>query len=219
MANVLNSSTQSILRGINNPVLGPIANPIQQPEGGFGVDPNLLVHDTFTDTPGTALSAHTPDINLTGDTWDKVYSTNILINGTQAYPSGGIDVLYMLDVGITDLEMECDFQTGSLATAYAKLIARASRTVNVGWAAYMRSGELTHLAEGIPNRVNGPTTHAGLVPHTMKFRLVGNDIKIWYDGVLEISHTSVTTPSYGTYCGIMLSRGSTWMDNLKITAL
>jgi hypothetical protein len=220
MANVLNTTTQSILRGINHPILGSIANPIQQGEGGFYADPSLLVHDTFTDVDGTALSAHTPDINLTGDTWDSVYSTNIKINASgQAYPTGGIDVLYMLDVGITDLQMECDFQSGGLGTSYVKLIARASRAVNVGWAAYMRSGEKTHLSEGVTNRVDGLTTHAGLVPHTMKFILQGNDLKIWYDDVLEISHTIVTTPSYGTYCGIMMSRTDTWMDNLKITAL
>jgi hypothetical protein len=181
---------------------------------------SILIHDTFTDVDGTALSAHTPDINLTGDTWDSVYSTNIKINASgQAYPTGGIDVLYMMDIGVTDVQMECTFQTGGLATAYAKLIARATRTVNVGWAAYMRSGEKTHLQENITNRVDGPTTHAGLVPHTMKFVLQGSSAKIWYDGVLEIDHTIVTTQSYGTWFGIMLSRVDTYMDNLVVTAL
>ena len=36
MANVLNSTTQSILRGLPEPILGPVGNLILTPEGGFG---------------------------------------------------------------------------------------------------------------------------------------------------------------------------------------
>jgi hypothetical protein len=79
MADVLNSSTQSVLRGIHSPILGPIANPIQQPEGGFGSAPGALIfQDLFNDTNGTTLNNHTPDLDPSGLGWTRDLQTMVI---------------------------------------------------------------------------------------------------------------------------------------------
>lgn len=48
----------------------------------------VLLTDTFTDTNGTALSAHTPDANTTGDVWHDVPNNFEIYNNTLRATSG-----------------------------------------------------------------------------------------------------------------------------------
>ena len=62
MANVLNSTTQSLVRGIPQPVLGPVGNLILAPEGGFGLGPvktNLVSYWNLNEGSGlTRFDSH-----------------------------------------------------------------------------------------------------------------------------------------------------------------
>ena len=189
--------------------------PIQAPSGG-----QILFLDTFTDALNPALSAHTPDINIPGDTWTKVYAGggDLQIIGGVQLTCPGTDVLYLVDMGLTDFIMTCDFQVGNISNQYIMMKARTTAAVNVGYGCYMRSGEKAHLIQNVTS-LDGPTTVTGTVPHTAKMICDGTNIKVYLDDNLELDET-VSPESYGTYAGIQMSTTTnTYMDNFQIQAL
>jgi hypothetical protein len=62
----------------------------------------LLFHDSFTDTEGTLLSAHTPDLNRKGNSWDAHATTEI--SGNALYLQGSANAV--VDVEESDLTIE-----------------------------------------------------------------------------------------------------------------
>jgi len=64
------------------------------------VQESLFVRDTFTDTPGTLLTAHTPDINKQRGLWNEaVGNWDIQGNEARCFTAGGVAII---NAGIVD---------------------------------------------------------------------------------------------------------------------
>ena len=183
--------------------------------GGLGT----LLYDTFTDTDTTALSAHTPDINNTSDVWTLVYSSNLQILSNQVKPVGS-DVLYLIDVGVTDVTMlTTAFRLSNNSSSYIKFVARAPSSVNTGWGVFGARDGVLLLYEGVTSRATGTTTLVQNTNYKLEVIYSGTSIKVYLDDSLEIDHTITTTESYGTHAGIQLSKLSyqSSMEDILIT--
>ena len=80
-----------------------------------GVPLTWLVSDTFTDTNGTLLTVHTPDINQTGNVWTVTGGppTPTISNGRAVTTAGGGHMQLTIDAGISDIDLATDYIVGS----------------------------------------------------------------------------------------------------------
>ena len=78
--------------------------------------PGLLVQDTFTGTPGTLLTAHAPDVNVTGNAWTLnggAPTPTLVAGGGVGVTSGPGHLQVTINSGVADIAMGIDYRVGA----------------------------------------------------------------------------------------------------------
>jgi hypothetical protein len=100
---------------------------IPSPAPTSGLYPTTLFKDTFTDTNGTLLKNHTPEINYTGDVWHdvndqwQIQSNELVQSGTDLYTT-------FIDLGETDYTFTGRLYINSAASFSTKIMVRSNAT-------------------------------------------------------------------------------------------
>jgi len=95
--------------------------------GGGGLTEYVIVHDTFTDTPGTLITAHTPDVDVSGLGWGVVYGglTSVIDStGTKLDQSNSFVYLNrdgVISLRATFINWELNYGSGSYENPQAIL--------------------------------------------------------------------------------------------------
>ena len=95
--------------------------------GSAPAGPSYLVHDTFTDTDGVDLSAHTPDVDSVGGGWIDD-TTAVEIQSNQAAGVGN-DASSWIDAGNADVTVEVTRHT-PISNRALRLMGRLTDTSN-----------------------------------------------------------------------------------------
>jgi len=85
--------------------------------GGGGGGATILVEDTFTDTNGVLLSAHTPDTDTVGSGWIVEQGTPVIVDNK--VEANGVDTTFIrcsIDSGKADVIITCDIEVASEQT-------------------------------------------------------------------------------------------------------
>jgi hypothetical protein len=78
--------------------------PVGPPIGGGGIISPYLVYDTFTDTAGTVLNLHTPDVDVVGGGWNRDLNTMIINASNQVEEDINSSVsISTIDAGESDV--------------------------------------------------------------------------------------------------------------------
>jgi hypothetical protein len=93
--------------------------------------PGLLVADTFAGSVGTPLTAHLPDVNLTGNPWtlNGGNPTPKLTAGGVGVTSGSGHLQVTINSGVADMVMGVDYRVGS-GPGMGALVARLTDASN-----------------------------------------------------------------------------------------
>ena len=191
----------------------------------------MIFQDTFTDTDGTDLSAHTPDIDIAGNGWvDETIAMEVQGNEAVAVSNGGQSTV---DVEESDVIVEADAIIATTSSNRSvELIFRWSDSDNY-WGLLVTpigasaspfavtprkkvAGSFTDFTES-PNQIcNAGETYA------LKVVCDGSDIEFFYDDVSILSITD-SFNSTATSIGLLSSRapGSNGQsfDNLTASTL
>lgn len=79
---------------------------------GAEAGPTVLIYDTFTDTNGTALAAHTPDVDVVGGGWIILTGTWI-ITSNKAENDVGNNSIAVIDCGQANINYSATIQCAS----------------------------------------------------------------------------------------------------------
>ena len=136
-------------------------------------EPTALFLDTFTDADGTALAAHTPDVDASGNGWADLDGTAQITGGKAIMkdpPEIGAAALVAADVGLADGVVRVTLHTGSSTVfrcsdpgnhweAYYLdgYVVAAKRTSEEGW----EEVDSTAYTPADPNSVTLTVTLAG----------------------------------------------------------
>lgn len=141
----------------------------------------LHILDTFTGSDGTDLTAHTPDINTTGNPWVR-YSTNIgriQIKSNTAQSINGYGGVYCIDTGASDCVISFD--------AYYK----DSPSYGVGAIARLLDGSNYLRADLYYRKLNIMDIVAGVLTARASTSVTVVDAT-WYRMTLTLSGQSIT---------------------------
>jgi hypothetical protein len=150
--------------------------------------PGLLVQDTFGGTSGTLLTAHLPDVNLTGNPW--------VLNGGSPPPTlvtGGVGVtagpghLQMtINGGVADIAMGIDYRVGG-GPGMGALVFRLTDANNfLLLETYLNGLHLYRRQAGAWVFLASQPLPATLIPgttHRLEVRTQGSTLEGWWDGV------------------------------------
>jgi len=193
--------------------------------GGIGQGAATLFYDTFTDTDGTLLDAHTPDIDTVGGGWTNAHgSWDIQGNKAQKCTAGSAPqaAIAVVDVGQADCVLTATF---TLATedsyGYGGFTARFTDKDNLFFISISASEDRFALARrqgGVwttLDYVSVPIS-AG-VEYTIRCTLAGNDITAVLNGTYTVSATDSmnnTSTVHGLFCG----NAAHTADNFRVMA-
>ncbi|PEJ57382.1 hypothetical protein CN692_13290 [Bacillus sp. AFS002410] len=177
---------------------------------------NTLFKDTFTDTNGKSLSAHTADVNGTGNPYvlsdfsNGVSSATINASGQGVITNG--DSFAVVDVGQADVTIQATL----ISTGAAQIVFR--RNTSAYFYAEFDAGGVS-VFNVIPNTnfiSMGSASYAGISSGALaKVVLTGSTIDVYMNGTKVLTVTSAvnqTVTSHGIGSGV----GNTAFDNLQI---
>jgi hypothetical protein len=185
-----------------------------------------LVTDTFTDSNGTGLSSHTPDVDSVGGGWIEDFGSGadiqILSNKAEqtdnvpTYPGG----VAFIDVGVADCSLSGVWRSNPTFGTNGGMVVRATDKDN-GWYIRLQNAGVFEILERI---AGSDTQRASVSPtvnlntdYTITVQLSGTTITAQLDGGNEISYSSASFNQTETKHGIHLRRGGDKFDNLSIT--
>ena len=158
------------------------------------VQAGMLVQDTFIGTAGTALTAHQPDVNLTGNPWSLFGGppTPTLSANTVGVTAGAGHLQATINSGVSDVTMGVDYRVGG-GPGMGALVVRLTDANNFfvfetylnTLYVYKRQGG-TWIALGgqpLPSMLVAGTTHR------LEVRTLGSTLEGWWDGVRLIQVT------------------------------
>jgi hypothetical protein len=177
----------------------------------------VIFKDTFTDSNGTLLTAHTPDIPVGTNKWLSV-SGVFSITGNQAYLSTHVgDNMTVYDTGVSDGDVQVTIAvTGSVTRVFVRSSSNGQNCFMIqpttgGYEMYKR----TAGSWGLVGTTSGITSTNGDV---IKFTLSGSSIKLLVNGVEKLNPTD-TFNQTATYHGIGSDNfNSRWDDFTVSTA-
>lgn len=158
-----------------------------------------LFHDTFTDTDGTYLDAHTPDTGTY--TYLSAGSYWTITSNAVEVTSGPFATAYT-EVGVADITVEVDFTTP--ATDEWVIIPTGRAQANTALNGYYYSNYSGGIYNGIWEddvqlTTSSPDLSAG--PHTLKLVYSGTTVTVYLDGVQIDTTTLSVTHATHTYSG------------------
>lgn len=176
---------------------------------------SVIVQDTFTDTDGTGLASHTPDVDTVGAGWSVLSSTPVILSNRLDPAEGQA----MIDSGIADGIVRADVygrqNGGAVGPAF-----RVQDASNM-WFAVIIFGATDNFyifqRSGGSNTVRASTvvTVDLLTYYTIEVTLDGSSITATLDGGNEISFSSATLATE-TRHGYWNSSGGAYIDNFIV---
>lgn len=172
------------------------------------------VYDTFTDTSGTALDAHTSN---SGATWAEhplqTAGRVIIGGGNDTYNDtvGGVNDLAQATLPSSDYTVEALFtMLSSMAGVNdaAALLARSSRTaytlVSLGFHNNPGNWQLYRTVAGVDSLLTSAATRLVTTTQERRVQLVcsGNTATVYVDGVLILGPSSIASIADPGYAGI-----------------
>jgi len=195
--------------------------------GGAGVE--TLVHDTFTGANGTAITAHTPDINTPGNSWAnmKIATTDVGVAAntiqTNKAKLGPDNHGVVIDCGQTDVTVTVDWTPAASVANRNSVVVRYSSNGNE-WIFNVREEngdmQLTEVNANVSSVRAGPLAFAWAEGTTYALKVVcsGNTITCYVNEVQKLQYTSATFNNNATKYGICRNSGNdaSRFDNLKV---
>jgi glucose/arabinose dehydrogenase len=160
----------------------------------------LLVQDTFAGTLGTALPAHLPDVNLTGNLWTLNGGTPIptLMTNGVGVTAGSGHLQATIDSGVADIVMGIDYRVG-MGPGMGALVFRLTDADNfLLLETYLNALHLYRRQAGMWVFMASEPLPATLVPgstHRLEVRALGSAIEGWWDGVRLLQTTDMLQQS------------------------
>jgi len=185
-----------------------------------------LFYDTFTDANGTALTAHTPDIDTVGGGWIHVLDT-WQIDANKAEPASESVAPWPFawaDCGVSDAVVTCNVEARNWQTGMGNRVVvcgvDVDNFVDVGielktgtfYIQEAKAGPWTILASTVPT----PALVNGQV-YTIEVTISGASVVATLDGGNQISATMTITP--GTKFGLSsrdVGTGNQAFDEFKV---
>jgi hypothetical protein len=152
-----------------------------------------VIVDTFTDTDGTAIAAHTPDINTPGNPWASIAGVWKTLSN-KAYPSSSSVLPHsVIDSTYADCTVQVDV-TLYASSAKTGLVARYT-DANNHWELTLSIGtgllELIERNAGVNyTRASTSVTIATGQTHTLKLVMSGTSFTGTMDGTNTITYSS-----------------------------
>lgn len=179
----------------------------------------IQVQDNFTDPNGTALDAHTPNVDVVGGGWSEVIGTDWTIQSNTAN-TAALDGTASIDCGEADINLSCEADSNALSSQQqqsAGLCARLSNSSNF-WAIIINDiGNTFRIAEKnagtYTTRASASVTINGGTFYTLTAQLSGATITAQIDGANEISYGSATLNQTTTVHGIKARRAADRIDD------
>lgn len=202
----------AITAAVNFPIIKPIQQAITKfhPGSGGGSGGDLLFSDTFTDTNGTLLTAHTPDVDVVGLGWE-VFTGVYDIQTNQAHSTGSS--IAAADTNESDVIVEVTVTTNSSQGP----AARASDASNF-WIGWMNDGKLYEVTGGsIFARADLGAPSA--LPNTASLECAGSSITFSAETGLSVTYAGATTNQTVTKHGIRADNTGRYCDNFSVNSL
>ncbi len=194
--------------------------------GGGDATPTVLVLDYFTAADSTSLHAHAPDINIPGNAWVELLTTDADIQiqsnrargmhtGVPSYPSA----VALIETSESDVLVTGTITNGTVAStsSVSGLIVRGV-DINNYWAIYIDDNNDTFFMverQGGSNTTRASTAVTLDVNTSYIIRVLcsGNTITATLDGANQIQYTSATFQNTATKHGFFLRRVSDTCDS------
>ena len=185
---------------------------------------NILVQDTFTDTNGVLLAAHTPDIDDVGTGWSNVFGTaDIQGNRLAALTNDGVEsrCLHVVDCGSSDFVYSSIVHTQASGNMAVGLIFRYIDNANYiqctlaspSYAIYERAGGV-FTERGVATKAS-----IGNSDYTMEITANGDSIGVTVDGVSPLDIT-LATHQTATQVGVYSKNNTdTEWDDLEVNSI
>ena len=176
-----------------------------------------IISDAFTDTDGTTLPNHTPDICPSGSAWDN---SKVSIYSNQAKITAGNRQIVSIESGVYDGTISCDI---SYAGPRADTVAyRSGIRFRSGWfvgfndpTSYLRLYNPANSAISSWGTIGGTDGQM----HHLSVVLNGDNIYVYFDNILRISandSTNNTSTIVGFRVGFDATDGGR-VDNYLVT--
>lgn len=174
-----------------------------------------IFNDTFTDTNGTAVTSHTPDLTTSGITWSQTTGTAFYIQGNTLQPNRLTDGdIASIDTKLNDYTVQMvvtPYFATSTDKAMPDIIVRYINSSNF-WYFYPDTQTnniyLYQVSGGIHTKfMTYPFVQASGVPIAIRVDCVGANMTLWINGVEIITYTW-TAVLTGTGVGVRSGVGS-----------
>jgi glucose/arabinose dehydrogenase len=154
-------------------------------EYGIAVD---VVRDTFNGAPGTPITAHAPEVNVSGNPWMVTGSSPIPTlgpSGVGVTPGSG-HLQATIDTGVSDVLLSVDYRVGS-GPGMGGLVLRLTDADNFLLVeTYLDQLQLYRRGNGLWILESSRPLPAPLIPgsvHRLQAHARGCTITAWWDGV------------------------------------
>ena len=154
----------------------------------------LLVQDSFSGTPGTLLTSHSPDVNVTGNSWtmNGGAPTPTLVAGGVGVTPGPGHLRVTIDSGAADVVMGVDYRVGS-GPGMGAIVFRLTDANNFFLIeTYLNELQLYRNQAGTYTKLASQPLPAALVMasmHRLEVRTLGSTLEGWWDGVRLLQAT------------------------------
>jgi hypothetical protein len=183
---------------------------------------NTLVVDSFTDSNGTDIVNHTPDIDLNGNGWNTTagyfeiqseeFTKTLSGSGWADIDTENVDVQASVDI--------VSHSGGGIGISMRNVQADPVSNFNPTWRVHQSSGGALEIWE--PGVVRASAADTTTLIGTMFAAVSGDVITGWKDDGVSVSYTPITTGSASGRTGLYINNGATNladMDNFKVTSI
>jgi hypothetical protein len=174
---------------------------------------SVIVWDTFTDTNGKLLSAHTPDRSPAA--WQTV-SGNLTINGNRCTGATGLSVIH---IGRADFALTASVRGVS---GSASLIARYGDSLNYWKLIAKFSVNAIELWEQTASiwtlRGSASVSINDGADHILRATFNGQAIRFWVDAVAPLAYSSTSHQS-NVRVGVSSDAAANAIDHFKVSSL
>jgi hypothetical protein len=184
------------------PVFGGLGLGLGRPRSST---PSYLLYDTFTDSDGTNLTAHTMN---TGSGWTSLFGTWVITSNRAVRSTSGDNEVIVADAGATNVTATVTANIGAAQSfAWVGLVVRATDNSNY-WLGliqtisspsvqlYEKSGGSYTLRDSSTPVVTTSTDY------NLKLVASGTTITFYIDNVQVATYASMATGLSATKCGI-----------------
>lgn len=179
---------------------------------GGGTDDPLLVSDTFTDSNGTALTAHTPDIDTVGSGWVNQSGTYQIDSNAAHRETGPTGSVVAIDAGNADVTVKSDIS----AKTTSGIVARLSDDNNY-WLGWAQDGKLyENNADSLTERAD---LGAPTIPNTLELECNGSSITFRAETGLSATYASATFNQTATLHGLRSNDDLGIFDDFSVNSL